>query len=180
VIEKAAQEDLMGEYHRAPLVVMSVVLPAKRHVGVSKIDKSVIGDCDAVRVPGQIVQNVFGTTEGAFRIYHPVFAKQRPQKSPEGGLLRQRKACAIESELLPAEGALQPSHKLATKDAAQDLHRKKETRWRSDPALAVWGQSAARHHAVNMWVPLQGLFPGMENAQEADLGSEVLGIGGDF
>jgi hypothetical protein len=28
-----------------------------------------------------------------------------------------------------------------------------------------------------MWMPLQGLSPGMENAQEADLGSEVLGIG---
>src|SRR5262249_36744145 len=110
----------------------------------------------------------------------PVFAKQCPQKSPKGGLVRQRKACAIESELLPAKGALQPSHKLATKEAAQDLYRKKETRWRSDPALAVRGQSAARHHAVNMWMPLQGLSPGMENAQEADLGSEVLGIGCDF
>jgi hypothetical protein len=27
---------------------------------------------------------------------------------------------------------------------------------------------------------LQGLAPGMENAQEADLRPEVLGIGGDF
>ena len=69
VFEKAAQEDLMGECHRPPLVVMSVVLPAERHVGVSKIDEPVVGDCDAVRVLGQIVQNVFGTTKGAFRDY---------------------------------------------------------------------------------------------------------------
>jgi hypothetical protein len=77
-------------------------------VGV-RIDEPVVGDCDAVRVSGQIVQNVIGTTEGALRIHHPVFAKQRPQKPPEGGLVRQRKACAIKSELLPAKVALQPS-----------------------------------------------------------------------
>ena len=29
---------------------MSVVLPAERHLGVSKIDEPVVGDCDAVRV----------------------------------------------------------------------------------------------------------------------------------
>lgn len=79
---------------------------AECHVGVSKIDEPVVGDCDAVRVSGQIMQNVFGTTKGALRIHHPVFAEQRPQKPPEGGLFRQRKACAIESELL-IRGVLQ-------------------------------------------------------------------------
>jgi hypothetical protein len=97
VFEKAAQEDLMSECHRPALVVMSVVLPAERYVSVSKIDEPVVGDCDAVRVSRQIVQNVFGTTEGTLRIHHPVFAKQRPQKPLEGGLVRQRKACAIKS-----------------------------------------------------------------------------------
>ena len=68
VFEKAAQEDLMGECHRSALVVMSVVLPAECHVDVSKIHESVVGDCDAVSVSGQIVQNVFGTTERPLRI----------------------------------------------------------------------------------------------------------------
>ena len=41
-------------------------------------------------------------------------------------------------------------------------------------------QSAAGHDAVNVRMTLQGLAPGMQNAEEADLGAEVLGIGGDF
>src|SRR6516164_391850 len=31
-----------------------------------------------------------------------------------------------------------------------------------------------------MWMPLQGLSPSMENTQEADVASEVLGVGGNF
>ncbi len=33
---------------------------------------------------------------------------------------------------------------------------------------------------MDVRVPLQSLAPGMQNAEEADLGAEVLGIGGDF
>ncbi len=65
----------MLEGHRALLIVMRVVFPAERDMGVSEIDEPVVGDCDPMRVPRQILQNVFGTTEGTLRIYHPVFAK---------------------------------------------------------------------------------------------------------
>jgi hypothetical protein len=57
-------------------------------MGVGEIDEPVVRDRDSMRVSGQIVQHVFGTAEGALRIYHPVFAEQRPEKLPEGGLVR--------------------------------------------------------------------------------------------
>jgi hypothetical protein len=118
MLQETVQEDLVSQCHRSLFVVMSVVLPAERDMGVSEIDEPVIGDCDPMCTSGQIVQNVFGTAEGAFRINHPFFAKQSPQKFPEGELVRQRKAGAMERELVPAERPLQASHKLASKDAA--------------------------------------------------------------
>ena len=41
-------------------------------------------------------------------------------------------------------------------------------------------QSAAGHDAVDMRVPLKSLSPSVENAEEANLGSEMGWIGGNF
>lgn len=54
---------------------MGVVFPEERHVGVREIDEPVMGDRHAMCVPGQVMQNVVGTTEGPLGIHHPVFAK---------------------------------------------------------------------------------------------------------
>ena len=48
------------------------------------------------------------------------------------------------------------------------------------PALVIRRQAAARHNTVNVWMRLQGLSPGMQDAEEADLGTETLWIRGDF
>src|SRR5215469_3192308 len=159
---------------------MGVVFPEERHVGVREIDEPVVGDRDTMRVPGQIMQHVFGTTEGPLGVNHPVLPKQGAEKGVERLLRCQRKACAIEGKLLPAKGALEASYELTSKDPAQDSNRQKESRRRPDPPLVVRGQTAARHNTVNVWMPLQGLSPGVQDAQEADLGSEMLGVGRDF
>ncbi len=51
---------------------------------------------------------------------------------------------------------------------------------RRDPTSVIQGQTAARHHAVDMRMPLQGLSPGMQNTEKADFGAETFGIGGHF
>jgi hypothetical protein len=157
---------------------MGVIFPEKRHVGVGEIDEPVIGDRDTMRVPGQIMQNVFGTTKRLLGVDHPVLSKECAKKGVERLLRCQRKAWTKEGELLPAKGALKTGYELASKDTAQDSDRQKESRRRRYPPLAVRGQTAARHNTVNVWMPLQRLSPGVQNAQEADLGSEMLGIGG--
>ena len=85
-----------------------------------------------------------------------------------------------EVELVPAKGAPQSGHELSAKDFAQDFHRQEEVMRRAHPAPAIRRQSAAGHHTVYVGMRLQGLAPGMENTEEADLGPEVLGVGGDF
>ena len=38
----------------------------------------------------------------------------------------------------------------------------------------------ARHNTVNVWMRLQGLSPGVQDAEKADLGTETLWVRGDF
>src|ERR1700730_15453745 len=38
-----------------------------------------VGDGHTVSVAAQIVQHIFGATEGTFQVDHPVLSKQRPQ-----------------------------------------------------------------------------------------------------
>ena len=49
-----------------------------------------------------------------------------------------------------------------------------------NPALVVRRKSAGGNHAVHMRMQQQVLTPGVQDAQEADLGSQVLRVGRDF
>ena len=64
----------------------------------------------------------------------------------------------------------------------EHLFRKKEAiaRIRRHPALMIEGQSAGGNDAVDMRMVLQFLSPGMEHAEEADLGAQEFGIAGDL
>ena len=44
----------------------------------------------------------------------------------------------------------------------------------------IGGESAGRNHAMDMRVKLKLLVPGMQHAEEADLGTKMFGIAGDF
>jgi hypothetical protein len=81
VFQETAEKLFLSQGHRSPLVAMCVVFPEERHVGVGEIDEPMIGDRDTMSVSGQIVQNMFGTTEGALGIDHPVFSKEGAEKN---------------------------------------------------------------------------------------------------
>jgi hypothetical protein len=42
-----------------------------------------VGDGDAVRIAGEIVQNMFRTSEGWLDVDHPVFAEEESQERVE-------------------------------------------------------------------------------------------------
>jgi hypothetical protein len=42
-----------------------------------------VGDGDAVRIAGEIVQNMFRTSEGWLGVGHPVFAEEESQERVE-------------------------------------------------------------------------------------------------
>src|SRR5271163_1120161 len=49
-----------------------------------------------------------------------------------------------------------------------------------NPAGIAWFETAGGNDAVEMRMQSQVLSPGVQNAEEADLGSEVLGVGRNF
>ena len=70
--------------------------------------------------------------------------------------------------------------KLAAKDAAEDLDGEEEGILRMNPVRVAWIEAASGNDAVEMRMQSQVLSPGVQNAEEANLGSEVLGVGRNF
>ena len=60
----------------------------------------------------------------------------------------------------------------------QHAHRQEEPGLAGNPAGAVERQSAAGDHAMQVRVMQQVRSPGVEHGEEADLRTQVCGIGG--
>src|SRR5262249_39269703 len=67
----------------------------------------------------------------------------------------------------------------STKKAREHPHGQKEPRPTPDPALPIRREPAARHHAMQMRVMHEVLSPGMQDREEADLGTEMFGVRAD-
>ena len=86
----------------------------------------------------------------------------------------------MEGEPPPVEGGPEQREEFAAEDAAEDADREEESRAAGDPSRGVGGDAAAGDDAMDVGMMLEVLAPGVEDGQEADLGPEVLGIGGDL
>src|SRR6266536_5058976 len=87
---------------------------------------------------------------------------------------------SVKLECAFAECAPKSGDKLAAEDTAEHFDGKEEGAAGGDPAGVVWSEAAGGQHAVDMGMMLQSLVPGMEHAEEADLGSKVAWIAGDL
>ena len=62
---------------------MRIVFPAKRDSIILERHQSMVGDGDAVRIAGEIVQNMLGTAEGWFGIDDPVLLEELSEELAE-------------------------------------------------------------------------------------------------
>src|SRR5271165_5961169 len=120
------------------------------------------------------------TTEGRFAIDHPVMPEQLAEPSGEDLGLREPFQIAIETELSFATGALQGCHELTAKNPAQHFDGKKERVAGVDPAGVIQRKSTGRDHAMDMGMMLELLIPGVQHAEETDLGAQMSGIASHF
>ena len=86
----------------------------------------------------------------------------------------------MESQPAVAEGALESRNKLAAKDATEYLDGEKEGAASFDPVRMIGGESAGRNHAMDMGVKPELLIPGVQYAEEADLGTKMRRIASNF
>src|SRR5271157_337451 len=123
---------------------------------------------------------MLGTTEGRFAIDHPVMAEQLAEPSGEDLGLNERFQIAIEAELPFAAGALQRSHELTAKNSAQHFDGKKERVAGVNPVGVIQRESTRWDHAMDMGMMLEPLIPGVQHAEETDLGAQMSGIASHF
>ena len=77
------------------------------------------------------------------------------------------------------EGLLESLEKQAAEQAREHAHGEKESGRATDPAPPAGRQATAGNYAVQMGMMPQILPPGVQHGKEADLGAEMLGVGGD-
>ena len=83
VDQESPQKLICGNRHDLLLTAPCVVFPAKRDSIILESHQSMVGDGDAVRIAGEIVQNMFRTSEGWLGVDHPVFAEEESQERVE-------------------------------------------------------------------------------------------------
>lgn len=180
VQEEAAQELVDRQAHQSLLVAVCRVSPAEADVAVGESDQSAVGDADPVSVCAEVAQGMFRSAEGSLGVNHPVVTEQESKPGGEAAGLGERSEMAVELELAFTEGGLQAGDELAAEDTAEHPDREEEGSARGDPTGVIRCETAGSDHAVDMGMMLQPLVPGMEDAEEADLGPKVSRVASDL
>src|ERR1035441_4642695 len=87
---------------------------------------------------------------------------------------------SVKLECAFAECAPKSGDKLAAEDTAEHFDGKEEGAAGGDPGGGGRSEAAGGEHAGDMGMMLKSLVPGMEHAEEADLGSKMPGIASDL
>ena len=179
--QKATQELIDVQSQKSLLILVSGVAPAERHLVLDEGNEPVIGNCNAMGVGAEITKHLIGSAERWFAVDHPVQRIKLADQTSEQLGLRQAAKQAVELELSRSVSLLDGFQELAAENFAENpLWEKEAGISRADPAGVIARQAAGGHDAVNVGMMLQLLIPGVEDAEEANLGAETLGVRGNF
>ena len=125
VEQEAAHELVSSECHRlvARAALGPVILPAKCDAAFVHGDKSLIGDCHAVRVARQIRQHRRRPGKWALGIDHPFAGAQRYQPVGKGGRIAQRRELSEELQLTRALRLLDLFEETPAKESREHANR---------------------------------------------------------
>ena len=161
-------------------IVVSGIAPAKSDLFICERGEPMVGDRHAMGVTAQIMEDMLWSSERTFRVDHPVLPEQFSEPRRESLCLSEERQLSMESELAVAKGALETCHKLAAKDATENLDGKKEGVTSLGPTRVIDGESSGRNDAMHMRMKPKLLIPGVQYAEEADFGPEMRRIASNF
>jgi hypothetical protein len=78
VEQEPPEKFLGGDSHQPLFALMGIIFPAEGDPVIGKIDDPVVGDSDAMRVAGQVMEDMLGSSEWPFGVNYPVVTKQWP------------------------------------------------------------------------------------------------------
>jgi hypothetical protein len=131
-------------------------------------------------VAAQILEYILRATEGWLGVDHPILSKKWPQPGSEDFGLSEECQIPRKAELTVLEGGLETVDELAAKNPAKHRDGEKEARARWNPAGVIERQPTGGDDAMDMGVKFNFLIPGVQHAEEADLGAEMSGSASDF
>jgi hypothetical protein len=109
-----------------------------------------------------------------------MFAEERTQPGREELGMGERRELSGQAQLAALESGPKSGDELAAKHAPQYSNGKEEAWMGSNPAALIKRKSAGWDDTVDMRMKLEFLVPGVEHAEETDLGAEMGGVACDF
>src|ERR1700678_4525329 len=179
--QEAADELDSFEARDAAAVAMPGVPPAEAHLSVFEAEQPCVGDGDAMRVAGQILQHMFRSSEGRLGVDHPLCSAQGAKQSVKCAWRCQFGQLAGEAEFAAPVALLEEGEQLAAEHAAEHTHREEETAssaW--DPTGVIESKSAGGNEAMQVWMMSQVLRPGVQHSKHPDARTEMAWIGGNL
>jgi hypothetical protein len=139
-----------------------------------------VGNGDPMGIAAQIAENMFRAAKGWLAVYDPFVTEQLTDEGVESLRVRQILEFAVKAELALFESVLESLPDFASKYEPECFLGKKEAVTQMDPALVIGRESPGRSDAMDMRMKFHDLIPGVQHAEEADLGAETFGIASDF
>jgi hypothetical protein len=160
MLEKAADELIGGQGHAPPALVLGVLV-AEAHLAFRDREETMVGQCDAVDIPPQVVQDLLSTLHRRFAIDHPSFGPDRFWQRQVGAFL------------------MHQIKKQAAKQLREGMDGHQVGRAGGPPLGPVGGDPTGWHQTVYMWMIDKGPSPGVEDAENADEPPDIMWVCGE-
>ena len=171
--QESAQEFLDSQSHEPLLVAIRGISPSEGDVAIGESDQPAVGDGDAMGIGAEITQYMFWAAEWRLGVYDPVVAEQHSQPCGEGAWLGEMQKFAVKLKRASMEGIAKSGDELAAEDTAEHADGQEEGRPGGDPSGVIRCEAAGGKDTVDMGMKLQSLIPGVEHAEETDLGAKM-------
>jgi hypothetical protein len=179
-VQQEAADELVGvQGHHFLAVVVAIVLPAKGDRIVVDSGQAGVGDCHAMGISAEIIEHSLRAAKGWLRVDHPVDFPRHPKKFGKGIGPVEFGQGSTQSEFAVPECAVKILEEEAAEQAGKHTDRQEEARTAGNPMLTVRRQTTARNNAMQVGMKVERLPPSVQHGDEADLGAEMTGVGGD-
>jgi hypothetical protein len=103
-------------------VVIPTIFPGEGNLTVVDVEQTVIGDGHAMGIAAQVVEDVFGATEGWLGVNHPLSFSKWGQVLGESSRLPESLQRGKEPQLAGVKGGLQVFEKQTLEQTREHLH----------------------------------------------------------
>ena len=169
VQEEASKKLDRTEREEPSSPAVRIVLPLERDLAVLESGQSTVRDGHSMRVPGQVLQDLSGSTKGTLRVDKPISPVERFQVGVERHWVRQALKLSHQLQLAPGVGPLESLEELSSVNPSQNPYWKEKAMAARHPSTPVGRETASRNHAMNMRVQLEVLTPRVQHGSYPDV-----------